>query len=165
MRSHAERGNEIEFGNDMSLEAIKQAIPHREPFLLLDEIVEQDEGRIVCRKTFAGDEWWYAGHYPGFPITPGVLLCEAAMQAGAVLLAAKIGSADGKVPVATRANNVQFKRMVRPGDTMEIEAELTDEVSGAFYLTGRIKVDGKLAARLEFVCTLADRLTSGPSPR
>ena len=65
---------------------IKAAIPHREPFLLLDEIVEQTDARIVCRKTFTGDEFWYRGHYPDFPITPGVLLCEAAMQAGAVLL-------------------------------------------------------------------------------
>ena len=70
----------------MSLEKIKAAIPHREPFLLIDEIVEQDDSRIVCRKQFAGDEFWYAGHYPNHPLTPGVLLCEAAMQAGAVLL-------------------------------------------------------------------------------
>ena len=140
----------------MSLAAIKQAIPHREPFLLLDEIVEQDERRIECRKTFTGSEWWYAGHYPEFAITPGVLLCEAAMQAGAVLLAAHVRSDDGKVPVATRANNVQFKRMVRPGETITIEAELTDELSGAYFMTGRITVDGKLAARLEFACTLAD---------
>ncbi len=58
----------------MSLEQIKAAIPHREPFLLLDEIVEQEESRIVCRKRFTGDEFWYGGHYPHFPITPGVLL-------------------------------------------------------------------------------------------
>ena len=140
----------------MSLETIKRAIPHREPFLLLDEIVEQDERRIVCKKTFTGREWWYAGHYPAFPITPGVLLCEAAMQAGAVLLASKLTSVEGKVPVATRANNVQFKRMVRPGETIVIEAELTDELSGAYFLTGRIHVEGKLAVRLEFACTLAE---------
>ena len=140
----------------MTREVIENAIPHREPFLLLDEIVEQDERRIVCRKTFTGREWWYAGHYPEFPITPGVLLCEAAMQAGAVLLASRLGSITGKVPVATRADNVQFKRMVRPGDTITIEAELTDELSGAYFLTGRIRVDGKLAARLEFACTLAE---------
>jgi 3-hydroxyacyl-[acyl-carrier-protein] dehydratase len=137
-------------------DAIQNAIPHREPFLLLDEIIEQDERRIVCRKTFTGDEWWYAGHYPDFPITPGVLLCEAAMQAGAVLLAARLGPAAGKVPVATRANNVQFKRMVRPGETITIEAELTEEVAGAFFLTGRIRVGGKLAARLDFACTLTE---------
>lgn len=140
----------------MSLEAIKQAIPHREPFLLLDEIVDQDERRIVCRKTFSGQEWWYTGHYPEFPITPGVLLCEAAMQAGAVLLASRVADFDGKVPVATRANNVQFKRIVRPGDTITVEAHLTEELSGAYFLRGRVTVDGKVAARLDFACTLAE---------
>ena len=74
----------------MTLAEIHAAIPHREPFLLLDEIVERDERRIVCRKTFRGDEYFYAGHYPGFPLTPGVLLCEAAMQAGAVLLSGHV---------------------------------------------------------------------------
>ena len=57
----------------MSLEAIKSAIPHREPFLLIDEIVEQTDNHIVCRKTFTGEEFWYPGHYPNFPLTPGVL--------------------------------------------------------------------------------------------
>ena len=70
----------------MSLATIEAAIPHRAPFLLIDEIVSQSENEIHCRKTFTGEEFWYAGHYPAFPLTPGVLLCEAAMQAGAVLL-------------------------------------------------------------------------------
>ncbi len=88
----------------MSLDAIKAAIPHREPFLLIDEIVEQDENRIVCKKTFTGDEFWYAGHYPQFPITPGVLLCEAAMQCGAILLSPLFATKgeEARVPVATR---------------------------------------------------------------
>ena len=70
----------------MSLSAIEEAIPHRAPFLLLDEIVEREDNRIVCQKTLRGDEFWFAGHYPEYPLMPGVLLCEAAMQAGAVLL-------------------------------------------------------------------------------
>ena len=142
----------------MSLDEIHRAIPHREPFLLLDEVVERDERRIVCRKTFTGREWWYAGHYPGCAITPGVLLCEAAMQAGAVLLAARLGSiVDGKVPVATRANNVQFKKMVMPGDTVEFEVELTERLSTAFFMTAKATVGGKVACRLEFACTLAPK--------
>ena len=75
----------------MSHEDILIAIPHREPFLLVDEIVEQTDNRIVCRKRFTGNEFWYAGHYPKFPLTPGVLLVEAAMQAGAVLIASRVG--------------------------------------------------------------------------
>jgi len=95
----------------MSKEAIQAAIPHRPPFLLIDEVVEQSVDRIVCRKHFTGDEFWYQGHYPDYPITPGVLLCEAAMQAGAVLLAeitkqAQENDVPDGVPVATRMNNV-----------------------------------------------------------
>ncbi|MBN1851345.1 MAG: beta-hydroxyacyl-ACP dehydratase [Pirellulales bacterium] len=138
----------------MSLEAIQSAIPHRDPFLLLDEIVDLDENRIVCRKTFSGDEFWYRGHYPDFPLTPGVLLCEAAMQAGAVLLAQRMQTADGRVPVATGADRIQFKRMVFPGDTVTIETEILDEISGKFYLKARVLLDGKVAVRLEFACAL-----------
>jgi len=138
----------------MTLQAIHDAIPHRDPFLLIDEIVEQSDRRIVCRKTFRGDEFWFAGHYPGFPLTPGVLLCEAAMQAGAVLLSRYAAAAEG-VPVATRANDVRFKQMVRPGDTILLEVELDEQLSTAFYLTAKVTVDGKVAVRFNFACTMA----------
>ena len=68
------------------LEEVKAAIPHREPFLFVDEIVECEGNRILCKKTFHADNYFFAGHYPGNPIVPGVLQCEAAMQAGAILL-------------------------------------------------------------------------------
>jgi 3-hydroxyacyl-[acyl-carrier-protein] dehydratase len=168
----------------MSLTAIKAAIPHREPFLLLDEIVEQSAERIVCRKHFTGDEFWYRGHYPHFPITPGVLLCEAAMQAGAVLLAGVFRSDESSTgkrvsgtvscaggqempscemvpdpffPVATRANNVQFKQMVLPGDTIEIEVELVEQMSTAYFLKARVTTQGKVACRFEFACTMVTK--------
>ena len=141
----------------MSLELIKAAIPHRDPFLLLDEIVEQSESRIVCRKTFTGDEFWYRGHYPDYPLTPGVILCEAAMQAGAVLLSKHVADATDAVPVATRANNVQFKQIVRPGDTIELEVLLTERVSTAFFMKAKVTVQGKIACRFDFACTLAPK--------
>jgi 3-hydroxyacyl-[acyl-carrier-protein] dehydratase len=137
----------------MSLATIEAAIPHRAPFLLLDEIVSQSENEIHCRKTFTGEEFWYAGHYPAFPLTPGVLLCEAAMQAGAVLLAKFCEDREG-VPVATRMNDIRFKRMVRPGEMIDIEVKLNERLSNAFYLTGKVSVAGKLAARLDFACTI-----------
>jgi len=143
----------------MASPEILAAIPHREPFLLVDELVEQTETRIVCRKTFTGDEFWYQGHYPKFPITPGVLLCEAVMQAGAVLLARQFKEQPGMVPVATRAGHVQFKKMVLPGDTIEIEVELLDQLASAYFLKGRVTVGGKVAARLDFACTF----TEGPA--
>jgi 3-hydroxyacyl-[acyl-carrier-protein] dehydratase len=143
----------------MSREAIFQAIPHRPPFLLLDEIVEQTDTRIKCRKTFTGDEEFYQGHYPGFPLTPGVILCEAAMQAGAVLLS-KFASESAGVPVATRMNDVRFKKMVRPGDTIELEAELKERVANAFFMTAKVTCGGQVAVRFEFACTMAPPQTA-----
>ncbi len=141
----------------MSLEAIKAAIPHREPFLLLDEIVEQTDSRIVCRKRFTGNEFWYAGHYPDFPLTPGVLLCEAAMQAGAVLLAKYAAESPGGVPVVTRLNNAKFKAMVRPGDRVTLEVELKDQLGGAYFLEARVRNGDAMAVTFDFACKLAQR--------
>ncbi len=139
----------------MSREQILAAIPHRPPFLLLDEIVEQSEERIVCTKTFSGEEEFFAGHYPGFPLVPGVLLCEAAMQAGAVLLSQHMAGADGKVPVATRMNNVRYKRMVRPQEEIRLEVDLNERLAGAFFLSAKVSVGGKVAVRLDFACAAA----------
>jgi len=139
----------------MSLEAIKSAIPHREPFLLLDEIVEQSDTRIVCRKNFTGEEFWYRGHYPDYPLTPGVLLCEAAMQAGAVLLAKVVADNLDKVPVVSRINKVKFKTMVRPGDTIVLDVTLTEQMAGAFFMHAKVTVDGKPAVTFNFVCKMA----------
>lgn len=147
----------------MTKEEIQAAIPHRDPFLLLDEIVEQSEDRIIALKSFSGEEFWYQGHYPDFPITPGVLLCEASLQAGAVLLSKITEEAQGGqgnaggVPVATRLGNVQFRDMVRPGHTIKIEVDLTEKLANAYYMKGKVtnETTGKLAARCEFACTVA----------
>ena len=144
----------------MSLEEILGRIPHRPPFLLIDEIVEESETRILCRRHFRGDEFWYQGHYPDYPLTPGVLLCESALQAGAVLLSRQAAAAAGKVPVATRLDKVQLKQMVRPGDTVEIEVEIREQLAQTYFMTGRIRVAGKLAARLELACTMAAPVAS-----
>lgn len=123
--------------------------------LLIDEVVEQSEREITCRKTFRDDEFFVQGHYPDYPLVPGVILCECGAQTGAILLS-QIVSTEGKVPVLTSMNNVRFKKMIRPGDTIEICAELDDQVSSAYYLTAKIRCDGKLAARLSFVCSAAE---------
>lgn len=135
---------------------ILSAIPHRPPMLLVDRVVEQSEDRIVCSKTFSSDDFFVQGHFPGFPIVPGVILCEGALQAGAILVAARLGIAEGHVPVVTRMDGVKFKKMVRPGDTVQIEATLNEIVSQAYFLTGKVTVDGKLAARLDFACSIAE---------
>ncbi|MEM7455953.1 MAG: 3-hydroxyacyl-ACP dehydratase FabZ [Planctomycetota bacterium] len=139
---------------DSKLEPIHAAIPHRGPMLLVDEIVSREDDAIVCRKTFREDEFFFQGHYPENPLVPGVILCECAAQTGAILLSSKVDASEG-VPVLTRMNDVKFKKMVHPGDTIEIHAKLDDVVSSAWYLTAQVKVGGKLSARLSLTCTLA----------
>jgi 3-hydroxyacyl-[acyl-carrier-protein] dehydratase len=139
----------------MSRQQIYDAIPHREPFLLVDEIVDWADARIVCTKVFSGAEDFFAGHYPGRPLVPGVLLCEAAMQCGAILLSRHLAPAPGKLPVATRISDVRFKRMVRPGETIRMEVELMERLADAFFLKAKVTVDGKVAVRFEFACTAA----------
>jgi 3-hydroxyacyl-[acyl-carrier-protein] dehydratase len=132
---------------------IKECIPHRSPFLWLDEVVELTDTRIHARKFLAPDLDVFQGHYPDFPVLPGVLQCEAAFQAGAVLISKLVAVDSGKVPVVTRLNNTQFRRLVRPGETIDIEVELTERLANAFFLKGRVSVDGKVSTRLEFACS------------
>lgn len=139
----------------MTRAAVETAIPHRSPFLFVDEIVERSESRIRCRKRFTGDEDFYRGHYPRFPLTPGVLLVEAGLQAGAVLLSSQ-AAAPGKIPVAARIDGVKFKRMVRPGETVDIDVELVERLADAFFMKAKITVGGELAARFEFSCAMTE---------
>jgi len=122
--------------------------------LLVDEIMERNEQSIVCKKTFRAEEFFFQGHYPGFAIVPGVILCEAAMQAGAVLLSSQVTQGE-RVPVAGRLKDVKFKKMVRPGETIVIEATLNERVQDAFFLSAKVSTDGKLVVTLSFVVTLA----------
>ena len=135
---------------------IEQLIPHRDPFLWLDEVVELTETRIRARKLLSPDLPVFQGHYPHFPVFPGVLQIEAAFQAGAVLIAKHHSVGAGKVPVATRLNNVQFRRMCRPGETLDIDVQLTETLANAFFLTGKVSVGGQLSVRLEFAVAAAD---------
>jgi 3-hydroxyacyl-[acyl-carrier-protein] dehydratase len=142
----------------MSREQILAAIPHRPPFLLVDEIVEWEESRIVCTKVFSGNEDFFAGHYPDFPLVPGVLLCEAAMQCGAILLSKHFASIENKIPVATRINDVRFKQMVRPGELIRMEVELIERLADAFFLKAKVTVENKVAVRFEFACTATNKM-------
>ena len=140
----------------MTNSEIENTIPHRAPMLLVDEIVSQDEHSIVCRKTFSEDDFFVQGHFPGYPLVPGVIQCECCLQAGAILLAAHTPGGDDVVPVATRLDSVKFKKMVRPGDTLEIHVTLDDQLSNAFFLTGKMLLDGKVTARLNFACSVTN---------
>jgi 3-hydroxyacyl-[acyl-carrier-protein] dehydratase len=139
----------------MNLDQIKDCIPHRSPFLWLDEVIELTDSSIKAIKHLPEDLPVFTGHYPGQPIFPGVLQCEACFQAGAVLIARTADIDEGLVPVVTRQNNTQFRRIVRPGETLTLEAELTERLANAFYLKGKVSVEGKVSVRLEFVCAAA----------
>jgi len=134
------------------------AIPHRDPFLFVDEIVEVDDKHIVTTRFIDPASDFFRGHYPGEPIMPGVLVCESCFQAGALLVAHLTGGSDAwkGVPVVTRIKDARFKRMVRPGDNLRCEVSLDDVLDNCYFLTGRASVDGKLATRVEFACMLAD---------
>ena len=139
-----------------TLEQIQNAIPHRGHMLLVDRIVEEDDSSITCEKTFTGDEFFFQGHYPDYPLCPGVILCECGAQTGAILLSRKMDD-DGNVPVLTKMENVRFKRMVRPGDTIQMKVTLDEQLSGAFYLTAKVLCEGQTSARFSFVCTTAPK--------
>jgi len=135
-------------------EAIERLIPHRAPFLWIDEVVELTDSTIHARKFIDPKLDLFGGHYPHFPVLPGVLQCEAAFQAGALLIA-KLGPPVGdEVPVVTRLNNVKFRQLVRPGATLDILVELTERLSAAYFLKGRTAVDGRTCCSMEFACTL-----------
>ncbi len=127
--------------------------------LLIDAIVSQTPSEIICRKTFRDQEFFFQGHYPDFPLVPGVILCECGAQTGAVLLAPLVPP-EGSIPVLTKLDNVRFKKMVRPGDTIEITVTLDEHLSGAWFMTAKINCAGKSVARFNFVCTATKNLDS-----
>lgn len=139
----------------MDRAAIQDCIPHRAPFLWLDEVVEISESGIHARKHVPTDLDVFRGHYPGTPILPGVLICESAFQAAAVLISRIAPVQEGHVPVVTRLTNTKFRRVVRPGETLDIQVELVERLSNAYFLTGKVSVDGQVAVRLEFACSEA----------
>ncbi len=140
----------------MNINEIQACIPHRPPFLWLDEVVDISEKTIHARKRLEPDIPLFGGHYPQFPVLPGVIQCEMCFQAAAVLISKMISIGSGQVPVATRLNNTKFRRLVRPGETVDIKVELTDTVSNAFFLTGVVSVDGKTSTRCDFACAATE---------
>ena len=142
---------------------VTDLIPHRPPFLFIDEIVARTEDTLSARRTWRAEEDFYKGHYPGAPITPGVLLCESVFQAGALLLAGKFagqGKPDG-VPLLAKVENVRFRSPVYPGDTTTIEVKITNTAAGFYMMSGSIKNGDKRVLNVDF--SVAWKTPEGPA--
>ena len=138
----------------MNVTEIMEVLPHRYPMLLVDRILELEQGkRAVGLKNVTINEAFFQGHYPGMPIMPGVLIIEAMAQAGAVILLT-FDTYRNYVPVIGAIDNVKFKRQVVPGDAMVSEVELLWIKSGIGRIKGTAKVDGQIAASMEMTFKL-----------
>lgn len=134
----------------LNREVIKTILPHRDPMLFIDQVHTADDASISAR-TFVDPAWSvFDGHFPELPVMPGVLLIEAIAQAGALILGLKGAVADGSFVGFTGVELAKFRRIVRPGDTLEIQVELTRERRGFYKFEGKIEVEGELAAELKF---------------
>ena len=141
-------------------EAVYKAIPHRPPFLFVDEIVEEREDGLTARRSIRSDEFYFEGHYPGNPIMPGVLLCESVFQAAAIFLVKRFEqsgqSAAGLTPVLSRIEDARFKQMVKPGDVCEIQVTMKETVSHFHFMRGKVLKAGKVAMTVSFALALID---------
>lgn len=138
----------------MSREAIEALLPHRGDMLQIDEIVEIEPGkRAVARKFVRDDEFWCAGHFPGNPILPGVLMAEALAQTAGLLFTSQEGKAGANVYLVGM-DKLRFRRMVHPGDVLELEVEVTDERRMMYQFKATARVDGQRAVTGQFMATV-----------
>lgn len=136
-------------------EAIKQFLPHRYPFLLVDRVTELTPGEaVVGFKNITGNEELFNGHFPGQSIFPGVLMCEAMAQVSAILGFATSGNrpSEGYLYLFAGLDNVKFKKQVVPGDRLDLFSTLMSERRGIFKFNCRAEVDGQLVAMADIVC-------------
>ena len=135
--------------------AVTDLIPHRQPFLFVDEIVSENPDGLTARRLWRAEEDFYRGHYPGAPITPGVLLCESVFQTAACFLALKARAAGAKpgegVPLIAKISDVRFRHPVYPGDEVLIDVKQQDAMGGFTMIRGAIKkADGTRVMNVDF---------------
>jgi 3-hydroxyacyl-[acyl-carrier-protein] dehydratase len=134
---------------------VTDLIPHRPPFLFVDEIVSENADGLVASRRWRADEDFYRGHYPGAPITPGVLLCEAVFQTAACYLALKARAAGIKpgegMPLIAKISDVRFRQPVYPGDSILLEVKQKDAMGGFTMMSGSVKKsDGTRVMNVDF---------------
>lgn len=140
----------------MPFPAPDQVLPHRPPFLFVDEIIASD-GASAATGTWhlSGDEWFFAGHFPGRPTLPGVLMCEAIAQVGAYVVLSN-PDMKGKLPLFGGLDGARFRRQVGPGDTLTLEVTLGRMSSRAGKGSGRALLNGEVACECDLMFVLVD---------
>ena len=136
----------------MNRDEIKTFLPHREPMLLVDDM-EMKDGVATSHYHVRGDEYFLQGHFPGYPVVPGVILCEIMAQSCSILIKDQLV---GKTPFYSGIDEVRFKRQVRPGDTITIEGHITSNRGPIYFIEAKATVDGQLACKGKMIITLVE---------
>lgn len=140
----------------MNKEQIMEIIPHRDPFLLIDEIVEMEVGvKVKARKYIKAEDFWFKGHFPDYPVTPGVLMIEMLAQAGAVCMLSK-PEFKGKIGLFGGIDKAKFRRQVVPGDVLDLEVEVVRQRGPVATCKALASVGGEKAVSCEITCVVAD---------
>jgi len=141
----------------LDIEAIREILPHRYPFLLVDRILELEPERIVGIKNVTVNEPFFVGHFPNYPVMPGVLIVEAMAQVAGVLVLKEIPDRDNKLVFLAAVENAKFRRPVVPGDQLRIEMKVGKRKASVAKMYGQATVDGVVVAEAEVLCKLADK--------
>jgi beta-hydroxyacyl-ACP dehydratase FabZ len=141
----------------LDIRAIEKVLPHRYPFLLIDRILELEDMRVVGLKNVTRNEPFFAGHFPGMPVMPGVLIVEAMAQAAAVLVLSRLEHPEKKIVFFASITEAKFRKPVVPGDQLRIEVTFLKLKASVAKVQGKALVDGAVVAEAEIVATLADR--------
>jgi beta-hydroxyacyl-ACP dehydratase FabZ len=147
----------------LDINDIREILPHRYPFLLVDRIVEIDAERIVGIKNVTANEPFLQGHFPDFPVMPGVLIVEAMAQTAGVLVLKNMEDRHNKLVLLVAIENARFRRPVVPGDTLRMEMKVIKRKASVAKMAGVATVDGVVVAEAEVMCKLADKEEKPPA--